>query len=67
MSFTQCAGCGKSIFDWPIALHRISPDGTEFVGKCNECLGRGENTTNQNDALFDAIESDAARQESNDV
>lgn len=55
MSMTKCAGCGKSIREYPIALHRTSPKGEPFVGKCNECLGKGENTNTQETAILDAL------------
>lgn len=61
MSTKKCAGCRKSIHDYPIALHRVSPKGEPFVGKCNECLGRGENTNTQEAAILDALGVESAR------
>lgn len=32
----HCAGCDRSMFD--TVLHRTSPIGENFVGKCADCL-----------------------------
>ena len=56
--FTVCAGCGKSIFEYPIVLTRTSPKGEDFAGKCDECLGYGENPVKRDDAVVSAIKRD---------
>lgn len=58
MSTSTCAGCGKSVHEWPIVLHRVSPKGTPFVGKCDECLGFRENPVTQEHAVFRALKQE---------
>lgn len=55
MSISKCEGCGKSVHEWPIVLHRVSPKGKPFVGKCDECLGLAENPQTQEQALLRAL------------
>ncbi len=54
MSRYDCAGCGATPHEE--AIHRTSPKGQDFEGKCADCLGVARPSDTFAERLADAME-----------